>query len=205
MKTLLYIKASPRDERSHSHTVAKAFLSAYQQKNPQDKIITIDLFKQTLPEFDNSAAEAKYAIMHGKEKTAEQVKKWAKIEKIIEQFKSADKYLVSTPMWNFSIPYKLKHYIDIIVQPSYTFTVTDGSYKGIAGGKPICLVLARGASYENDSPIAFQKKYLDFIFGFIGFTDIKTIICQPMLADEETVKNAQEAAINNAKLMAAAF
>jgi FMN-dependent NADH-azoreductase len=205
MKTLLYIKASPRDKRSHSHTAAKAFLTAYQQKNLQDKIITIDLFKQTLPEFDNSTAEAKYAIMHGKEKTAEQVKKWAKIEKIIEQFKSADKYLISTPMWNFSIPYKLKHYLDIVVQPGYTFAVSDAGYKGLAGGKPICLILARGASYENDSPIAFQKKYLEFILGFIGFTDIKTVICQPMLADEETVKNAQEAAINNAKLMAAAF
>ncbi len=205
MKTLLYIKASPRDDRSHSHTTAKAFLSAYQQKNPQDKIITIDLFKESLPEFDNFAAESKYAIMHGREKTAEQVKKWSQIEKVIEQFKSADKYLISVPMWNFSIPYKLKHYIDIIVQPSYTFSVTNGNYKGLAGGKPICLILARGASYDNDSPIAFQKRYLEFILGFIGFTDIKTVICQPMLADEETVKKAQEAAITNAKSIAAAF
>ena len=65
MKTILYIKASPRNDRSHSHTVAKAFLSAYQQKNPQDKTVTIDLFKESLPEFDNFAAESKYAIMHG--------------------------------------------------------------------------------------------------------------------------------------------
>jgi len=205
MKTILYIKASPRTERSHSHTTARAFLTAYQQKNPQDKIVTVDLFEQSLPEFDNFAAESKYAIMHGRGKTAEQVKKWSQVEKVIEQFKSADKYLISAPMWNFSIPYKLKHYIDIIVQPSYTFSVTDSGYKGLAGGKPICLILARGASYENDSPIAFQKRYLEFILGFIGFTDIKTIICQPMLADEETVKKAQQAAINNAKSIAAVF
>jgi FMN-dependent NADH-azoreductase len=133
------------------------------------------------------------------------LKKWSEIEKIIEQFKSADKYLISTPMWNFSIPYKLKHYIDIIVQPGYTFAITDAGYKGLAGGKPLCLILARGGSYEADSPIAFQKKYLDFIFGFIGFTNIKTVTCQPMLADEETVKKAQEAAINNAKSIAAVF
>jgi FMN-dependent NADH-azoreductase len=205
MKTILYIKASPRDDRSHSHATAKAFLSAYQQKNPQDKIITIDLFKESLPEFDNFAAESKYAIMHGKEKTAEQVKKWSQIEKVIEQFKSADKYLISTPMWNFSIPYKLKQYIDIIVQPSYTFTVTDSGYKGLAGGKPICLILARGGSYEADSPIAFQKRYLEFILGFIGFTDIKTVICQPMLADEKTVKDAQAKAVSEAKILAQAF
>jgi FMN-dependent NADH-azoreductase len=31
--------------------------------------------------------------------------------------KSADAYLISVPMWNFSIPYMLKHYIDIVIQP----------------------------------------------------------------------------------------
>ena len=205
MNTLLYIKSSSRDERSHSHTVAKAFLSAYQQKNPQDKIVTIDLFKVSLPEFDNFAAESKYAIMHGKEKTAEQVKKWSQIEKIIERFKSADKYLVSTPMWNFGIPYKLKHYIDIIVQPGYTFAVSDAGYKGLAGDKPLCAIYARGGSYNENSPMDFQKKYLELIFGFIGFTNIQTIICQSTLSDKETVEKSQEAAINNAKSIAAAF
>jgi FMN-dependent NADH-azoreductase len=205
MKKLLYIKASPRGDRSHSHKTALAFIEEYRRGNPNDEIETIDLFRENLPEFDNFAAESKYAIMHGKEKTAEQVKKWTQIEKIIERFKSADKYLFSVPMWNFSIPYKLKHYIDIIVQPSYTFAVTDTGYKGLAGGKPLCLILARGGSYEKNSPIAFQWRYLEFIFGFIGFKEIKTIICQPMLGDEETVEKAQNDAIENAKAAAAGF
>jgi len=205
MKTLLYIKASPRDERSHSHTVAGAFLTAYRQKNPQDKIVIIDLFKQSLPEFDALAAESKYAIIYGKEKTDEQIKKWSQIEKIIEQFKSADKYLISTPMWNFSIPYKLKHYIDIIVQPGYTFTVTNTGYKGLAGGKPLCVIYSRGANYDENSAMDFQKKYTELIFGFIGFTDIKTIICQPMLGDEKTVAAAQTKAITEAKAVVQKF
>ncbi|MFA5292874.1 MAG: NAD(P)H-dependent oxidoreductase [Phycisphaerae bacterium] len=205
MKTLLYIKASPRNERSHSHITAEAFLSAYRQKNPQDKIVTIDLFRESLPEFDNFAAESKYAIMHGKEKTAEQLKKWSQVEKVIEQFKSADKYLVSTPMWNFGIPYKLKHYLDIIIQPGYTFTVTDAGYKGLAGGKPLCAIYARGSSYDENSTMDFQKKYLDFIFGFIGFTDVKSIICQPMLLDEKTVSDAQAKAVSQAETLAQTF
>ncbi len=41
----------------------------------------------------------------------------------------------------------------------------------------------------------FQKKYLDLILGFIGFTDIKTIVCQPTLADEKTSADAQAAAV----------
>ncbi|MBN1788158.1 MAG: NAD(P)H-dependent oxidoreductase [Sedimentisphaerales bacterium] len=205
MKTLLYIKVSPRNNRSHSHKTASAFLSAYQQKNPQDKIETIDLFKLSLPEFDNSTAQAKYAIMHGEEKTTEQVKKWANVEETIQQFKSADKYLLSTPMWNFGIPYKLKHYIDIIVQPGYTFGFSEAGYKGLAGGKPLCIIYARGGSYDENSPMDFQKKYLDMIFGFIGFSEIKTIICQPTLGDKETVEKAQDKAITDAKAIADEF
>jgi len=205
MKTLLYLKASPRSERSHSHSIAKEFLSAYQQKNPQDKIDTIDLFAEPLPEFDNFAAESKYAIMHGQKKTVAQVAKWSEVEKVIERFKAADKYLVSTPMWNFGIPYKLKHYLDIILQPSYTFTVTDAGYKGLAGGKPLCVIYARGSSYDENAVMDFQKRYLDFIFEFIGFTDIKTIVCQPMLSDEETVRQAQEQAVNHTKAIAQSF
>lgn len=205
MKKLLYIKASPRSDKSHSHKTALAFIEEYRRSNPNDEIETIDLFSENLPEFDNFAAESKYAIMHGQQKTAEQIKKWTQIEKVIERFKSADKYLLAVPMWNFSIPYKLKHYIDIIVQPSYTFAVTDTGYKGLAGGKPLCLILARGGSYEKDSPIAFQWRYLEFIFGFIGFKEIKTIICQPMLGDVKIVEKAQNDAIETAKATAIDF
>ena len=144
-------------------------------------------------------------LFTARKKQAEQVKKWSEIEKIIEQFKSADKYLISTPMWNFSIPYQFKHYLDIIVQPSYTFTVTDTGYKGLAGGKPLCVICSRGASYDENSAMDFQKKYIEFIFGFIGFTDIKTIICQPMLGDEKTVSSAQAKAITEVKEIAQKF
>jgi len=205
MKTLLYIKASPRGQRRHSHAVSREVLPTYQQTNPEDKIIINDLFDISLPEFDNFAAESKYAIMHGREKTAEQVKRWSQIEKIIAQFKSADKYLISTPMWNFGIPYKLKHYLDVVVQPGYTFSAENGNYKGLAGGKPICVIYARGGSFEANSPIDFQKKYLDFILGFIGFTDIKSIICQPTLRDEKTVITAQNLAVAEAQTIAKAF
>ncbi len=205
MKTLLYIKASPRAQRSHSHNIAREFLAAYQQANPEDKIIINDLFDISLPEFDNFAAESKYAIIHGKEKTPEQMKKWSQIEKIISQFKSADKYLISTPMWNFTIPYKLLHYLDIIIQPGYTFSAADGKYQGLAGGKPMCVIYARGGSFDDNSPIDFQKKYLDFILGFIGFTDIKSIICQPTLKDEQTVRTAQNKAIADAQTIAQTF
>ena len=43
---------------------------------------------------------------------------WNKIVELFGRFNSADKYVFSVPMWNFGIPYILKHYIDLITQPA---------------------------------------------------------------------------------------
>src|SRR5947209_8298461 len=125
MAKLLYIESSPRKERSSSIATAKVFLDEYRKSHPQDEIVTIDLWKKELPPFDGHVIDSKYAIMHGKEKTDDQVKAWKKVEDLISEFKSGDKYLFSLPMWNFSIPYKLKHYLDLLIQPGYAFKVTE--------------------------------------------------------------------------------
>ena len=53
------------------------------------------------------------------------------IEKAIADFLDADAYLLTTPMWNFSIPYAVKYYIDAIVQPGYLFRYDeDGLHNG---------------------------------------------------------------------------
>jgi FMN-dependent NADH-azoreductase len=119
MARLLYIEASPRKDRSASIKVARAFVEEYKKKHPADAVDTLDLWKTDLPAFDGDVIDSKYVILHGKQPTPEQKKAWEAVEKVIDRFKSADKYLFSLPMWNFGIPYKLKHYFDVIVQPTY--------------------------------------------------------------------------------------
>ena len=46
---------------------------------------------------------------------------FAEAERMAVRLALADRVLISTPMWNFSIPYKLKQWFDIIVQPGLTF------------------------------------------------------------------------------------
>ncbi|MEW6111702.1 MAG: NAD(P)H-dependent oxidoreductase [Thermodesulfobacteriota bacterium] len=185
MSKLLYIKASPRGERSYSVSAADSFVRAYQESHPEDEIVTLDLFKTQFPEFDGLVIESKYVILHGLKHTEEQLQAWREVERIIEEFKSADKYVIATPMWNFGIPYKLKHYIDILVQPSYTFNYSpEEGYTGLVTGKPIMIVYARGGEYPSGTPwemYDLQTKYLEVILGFIGFTDIRKLVVEPTL------------------------
>lgn len=201
MSTLLYIQCSPRGQRSKSITVADAFVETYKQKHPDDKIVTLNIFKEKLPAFDGLAVQAKYTILHGQKHSKEELQAWKKVEKIIEQFKSADKYVLAVPMWNFGIPYRLKQYIDILVQPGYTFSYSpETGYKGLVAGKPLLAVYARGGEYPAGNPAeAFdmQTKYLQLILGFIGFTNIRSVIVEPTLqgSAEAIEAKVQQAAI----------
>jgi FMN-dependent NADH-azoreductase len=209
MSKLLYIQASPRIERSYSIAAANAFVSAYQQANPKDEVVTMNLFKKDLPAFDGLAVQAKYTILHGLKHTAEELAAWKRVEELIAEFKSADKYALAVPMWNFGIPYRLKQYLDIIVQPGYTFSFSPKEgYKGLVLGKPIFVSYSRGGAYEKGSPAeAFdlQTRYFQLALGFIGFTDIRTLIVEPTLSGPDVAKKIREDSIAKAKEMAKAF
>jgi FMN-dependent NADH-azoreductase len=187
MAKVLYIQASPRGERSSSLKVADAFVEAYKTKHPADKVETLNLFTANLPSFDGLTIQGKYNIMHGKEFSPEQKRAWDAVVKIIDYFKSFDKYVLAVPMWNFGIPYRLKQYLDIIIQPTYTFNVSDKGYEGLVKNKPAAVIYARGGSYAKGSPTEaydMQTKYLELALGFIGFTNIQSILVDPTLAPD---------------------
>jgi FMN-dependent NADH-azoreductase len=210
MSNLLYIKASPMGERSFSIAVADAFIDSYLQIHPEDSIKTIDVFKKALPAFDFEAASAKYKIMHNKEHSQKDREIWSEIVTAIEEFKSADKYVFAVPMWNFSIPYRLKQYIDIIVQPGYTFTVDEnGNYEGLVKNKPVFIAYARGGEYPaktEKEAFDLQKKYFELLLAFIGFTNISSIVVEPTLVSgADVAKQKRTAAIEKTKQMAKLF
>ena len=196
MKHILYIQASPRGSRSNSMAAADAFVDALRELSPEIRVTTLNLFDATLPAFDRTAAEGKYAIMCGTPATPEATAAFGMAVRLIDQFKAADGYLFAIPMWNFGIPYVLKQDVDLIVQPTYTFAVGEDGYRGLVTGKTAVTVYARGGDYSDPAAAAvdFQKRYMDHILGFIGITDVRTVIVQPTLAAGPDAAQAKLAA-----------
>ena len=197
MSKLLYIQSSPRGDLSASIEVAAHFLETYQATNVGDTVETLDLWKADLPEFNGETIDAKYAVLHGASHTPEQAAAWSGVVKIADHFKSADKIVLSLPMWNFSIPYKLKHYFDVLAQPGLTFSFTpEEGYKGLVTGRPLAVIYARGGAYAPGTGAEGydqQSTYVRQFFGFIGFTDIREIFVEPTLTPTkvETVAAAK--------------
>lgn len=194
MAKLLYIEVSPRKDRSASIDVAQSYISKFLATNTENCVETLDLWNLALPEFDGDILNAKYRVLHGENPTDQEIAAWETIKTITDQFKSADSYLFSTPMWNFSIPYKLKHYIDIISQPGLTWTFSpESGYQGLVTGKTATLILARGGEYSSSDEakaMDFQRSYLEMILGFMGFKDIQTVLVEPTLGDPESKAEA---------------
>ncbi|WP_448562639.1 FMN-dependent NADH-azoreductase [Trichothermofontia sp.] len=206
MAKLLYIESSPRKERSHSIEVAQAFLTQYAHTHPSDQIETLNVWSANLPPFDGEALNAKYTVMRGLALTAEQAAAWQGVTEVVDRFKAADKYLFSIPMWNFSIPYPLKHYIDVITQPGLTFSFSlETGYQGLVTGKPAVVIYARSGEYAAGTPGAgmdMQSAYVQLWLGFIGFTNIHSIMVEPTSAPPDAVAAKKAAAIAQATALA---
>lgn len=197
MKKLLHIVATPREDRSRTLKVTKGFLEGFKEKHPDWVIDELNLIKEDLPSLTIERADGKYVLLGGKDLSGEFKEAWKEIIAHIERFLSADAYLITTPMWNFSIPYMLKQYIDIIVQPKYLFQYAAGKVEGLVKDKKMVVIASRGGDYSVREMRAFdmQEPYLRSIFGFVGITDITFVVAQPMdmgpELEEEKVKEAK--------------
>lgn len=192
MKKLLHIVATPRVDESRTLRVSEAFLDGIRKKYPVCEIDELNVAVQVLPALTVKIISGKYILLGGKELTKELKDAWKEIARHIERFLSADAYLISAPMWNFSIPYPLKQYIDIIVQPNYLFQYTNKGPQGLVKNKKMAVITSRGGDYGKESPFYaydFQEPYLRAVFGFIGITDITFINAQPMDALGSDVQN----------------
>jgi FMN-dependent NADH-azoreductase len=166
--------------------VADAFVEEYRRSRPDDEVMTRNLFTMALPPFDGFALQAKYRILHGQPHSPEEKTAWQAVSALAEEFKAADRIALAVPMWNFHFPYRLKHYLDVIIQPGLTFSFSpEAGYTGLVTGRPVFIAYARGGAYPTGSPAEsfdFQTKHLEFLLGFIGLNDIRRVVVEPTLA-----------------------
>lgn len=209
MATLLYIESSPRKERSHSIKVANSFLDTYAGANPNDTIDRLDLWAQALPRFDGDMLNAKYSIMQGQDQSAAEQAAWREVQTLFQRFAAADKYVFSVPMWNFGIPYMLKHYIDVITQPGLAWTFSpDTGYSGLVTGKKAAVIYSSAGEYHPGSGAEArdnQKPYFEGWLGFVGITDVSRVVVAPTVGDRDAVTATVGRAADEAAALAGGF
>ncbi|WP_139488883.1 FMN-dependent NADH-azoreductase [Brevibacillus dissolubilis] len=211
MAQVLYIIANPQvEEYSFGLQVGKEFVSAYREANPQDEVVTVDLYNIDLPLIDKDVLTAWGALRQGTEFTAlsaAQQQKVSRIGELTDQFAAADKYVFVSPMWNLSYTPLLKAYIDTFLIAGKTFKYTENGPVGLLAGKKAVHIQARGGIYSEPpgSDLEFGDKHLRAVLGFIGITDVETIAVEGMAAAPQDAENIKSRAIDNARDVAKRF
>ncbi len=135
-----------------------------------------------------------------------QEKAWAEIKQLAGRIAAADLILISSPMWNYGIPYKLKHLIDVVSQKDVLFTFDDRGQLGMLKGKKAVAMCARGVQIGEHLPkdkFDFQTTYLTMWFNMVGVTDISILEVERGLFGPEIDAASRAEAVKAAKALAA--
>ena len=189
MPKLLYVNASPRGPESESRALADAFLRSYRDHGGDVEVELLDLWTDRLPVFAGKGVAAKMAVFGGRTPAGEAGDAWAEVRALFDRFAAADEYLFTVPMWNHSVPWVLKHFIDTISQPGmlFGFDPLDG-YTGLLEHKRAVAVYT-GAVYFDGAPVSFgrdfHRTYFNDWLRWAGVEDVAEIRFQPDLVNPD--------------------
>jgi FMN-dependent NADH-azoreductase len=170
---LLRVEVSPMGAHSNSKAVGDAFVEAYTAAHPDHTVRTRELGNNQVQHLD---AEAIFFGHTPEDARSESMKAKNDVRlDLIKEITNADAILITTPMWNWTIPSSLKSYIDQLVYPG----VFDPYYNRKLEGKKVTVCFSCGGhNYgpgQDRESSDFGSKYLEFIFGKLGSTDVKVI------------------------------
>jgi len=194
MFRLLHIEASPRGHRSRSSQLGVRLTDSLKFRLPDLEVDLLNVWREDLPALDGDLIAAKYARLAGTALAPYEMDAWARIEAMVERLNAADRIVISSPLWNFSIPYRLKHYIDLVTQPGLTFSFDPKSgYRPLLKTRPVDIILASAGDYRFGPSWGrpdLATPYLREALAFIGLRDIQVIPVAPTIGDDGDVSAA---------------
>ncbi|MEH2005343.1 FMN-dependent NADH-azoreductase [Nostoc sp.] len=192
MTHILHIDSSPRGERSFSRRFSNEFVKLWQKINPDTQVTYRDLGHNPVPHVTEEWIASVFTPPEAR--TPELAKAIELSDSLVDEFLTADRYVIGVPMYNLNVPSTFKAYIDQIIRAGRTFSVTEqGSFEGLVKGKKMLIVTARGGSFAPDSPTAlsdYQEPYLRAVFEFIGINNISFIHLENLAAGDAFKENA---------------
>lgn len=164
MSHLLHIDSSALSQGSVSKELAATFRRVWAEANPQGTVTYRDLGTVPVAHLTEAGVTAGFmpAVAHNREQQAATLLR----DELIEELLAADTVLVSSPMYNWSIPSSLKAWIDQILVNDRTITF-DGT-PGPLAGRTATVVASYGGGYMPGAPMEKANHcgpYLETVFG----------------------------------------
>lgn len=183
MKKVLVVHSSPLGSNSLSRQITEEFLKRYASQNTGSEFVSRDLVSEPLPHLSEAVVEAMFVPPD--RRTSEITSTLALAHKLTGELETADDIIISSPMYNRTVPSSLKAWIDHIVLPFTTFKFGPQGPEGLLKNKTVYFICATGGIYshgpgmEND----FLTPYIKNILSFIGIKDVRVIFIEGVAFD----------------------
>ncbi|MBB3241771.1 FMN-dependent NADH-azoreductase [Pseudomonas sp. Tn43] len=193
MSNILAIHASPRGDRSHSRRLAEVFLCAWQARNPQSQLTRREVGRALIPAVNEAFVAAAFQP-EPETRTLSMQADLALSDELVGELLGHDLLVISTPMYNFSVPSGLKAWVDQIVRLGLTFnhTLDNGiaQYEPLVQGKKALIVTSRGGFGFGPGgeleAMNHADPFLRTALGFIGITDVTVVAAEGEESAERT-------------------
>lgn len=208
MKThriLLHIDASPRGERSQSRRLGAEYRAAWQAAHPAGTVLTHDLGAEPPPFVTAAWVEGAFAPPTDHSPAARTA--IAISNRYVDDLLLSDGVLITTPIYNLSVPAALKAWIDQIVRFGRTFQRGANGFEGLVRGKRVVVVVTSGSDFRPNTPggaCNFLEPYLRAVLGFIGIGEIQFAYAHSMNQGDDVSVQALAAARQQVAQLAAA-
>ncbi len=204
MKKLLYIIANSKDEQqSTSRMVSRKLVNAILEKVSDAKLEELNLYEDHIPQLKGCYFESRSAIVSSQARsklTSEEQKEVATIERLCDQFRAADIYVLAAPMWSLSFPAPVKEYLDCIIQTGKTISFENNKPHGLLNDKErvFIYVQSSGASIPWILKPALSKglNYVHDIMKFIGIHTFDELLADGTGDTEEERQCAIKSAVD---------
>lgn len=175
LRKVLVVEASPNGELSQSKKGTRLVIDALKKRYSNLEIKTRDLQANPVPHLKPELIQA----MFTKEdmRTSDMVEALKLSDELTNELLWADEVILSTPMWNFSVPSVLKAWVDHVSRAGKTFSFTEKGLVGHAAGRPVYVVVASGSVFSEGAFASFDAltPFVKSWFGFIGITDVHIV------------------------------
>ncbi|MED3835995.1 FMN-dependent NADH-azoreductase [Peribacillus frigoritolerans] len=181
MTKVLFVKVNDRPaEQAISSKMYDTFLQTYKETHRPDEVTELDLFKEELPYYGNTAITGLYKRNQGLELTAEEEYAAKLVDQYLNQFMAMDKVVFAFPLWNSTVPAPLITYLSYLAQAGKMFNYTAEGPVGYAGDKKVMLLNARGSDYalEGMASAEMAVSLVKNIIGLWGINNPETMVIE---------------------------
>ncbi len=176
---VLHVCANPKPtEESVSKQLASAFFGKLIELKPEVELVNVDLYDEKPPFYSYELYKRVWNPVFDESYEPSKVEEMAMnyAAKQAEAFNEADVLVLTMPMWNFSVPAIMKAWMDQILSPGLTFSISkEDGVKGLHKIKSVVLLVASGGVYKEDDDRDALTRQVRHSFDFIGIDDIEIV------------------------------